>query len=93
MRILLEHGAAASLGTRNASGRTPLAMAQFRHMLPDIATLQAQRQLAALQGQGGLWFAGGYLQPFDAQESALVSAMGVAAALNPSGARLAALRS
>ena len=69
----------------------PLHVAQFRHMLPTPATLAAQAQMQALQGQGGLWFAGGYLRPFDAQETALLSAMDVAQALNPAGARLAAL--
>ncbi|WP_395701997.1 FAD-dependent oxidoreductase [Aquabacterium sp.] len=77
---------------RGALPAAPLAGAQFQHMLPNVATLQAQRRLAMLQGQGGLWFAGGYLRPFDAQETALLSAMDVADALNPGSARLVALR-
>lgn len=68
-----------------------LAQVQFKHMLPSLPTLAAQDALALLQGQGGLWFAGGYLEKFDSQESALVSAMGVAASLNPGGPRLARL--
>ena len=77
---------------RAAPPAAPLHVAQFRHMLPNLATLHAQQLLAPLQGQGGLWFAGGYLLPFDAQESALLSAMAVAQSLNPAGARLAGLR-
>jgi uncharacterized protein len=54
---------------------------RFRHMLPTPASLLAQDGLRALQGQGGIWFAGGYTLPFDAQETALVSALQVAAGL------------
>src|SRR5262249_20283327 len=54
-----------------------LAQAQFRHMVPTPATLHAQQNLRAMQGQGGLWFAGGYTRPFDSQETALVSAIDV----------------
>jgi predicted NAD/FAD-binding protein len=76
---------------RQALPPAPLHVAQFKHMLPSLATLGAQQQLQRLQGQGGLWFAGGYLRPFDAQETALLSAMAVAEALNPGAARLASL--
>jgi len=55
-----------------------LAFAQFRHLLPTPASLHAQRDLLALQGQGGLWFVGGYTRPYDSQETALVSAIDVA---------------
>lgn len=50
----------------------------YRHVLTTPATITAQDSLRALQGQGGLWFAGGWTQPFDAQETALLSAMAVA---------------
>ena len=50
----------------------------YRHLLPTPATIQAQSALRALQGQGGVWFAGGYTLPYDAQETALLSAMSVA---------------
>ena len=52
--------------------------AQFRHMLPTAATIRAQEALRGLQGRDGLWFAGGYLHPYDAQETALRSALRVA---------------
>jgi uncharacterized protein len=52
--------------------------AQFQHMLPTPATLHAQSALDALQGEGGIWFAGGYTRPYDSQETALLSAMEIA---------------
>jgi predicted NAD/FAD-binding protein len=58
-----------------------IAEAQYKHMVPTPATLQAQAALSALQGQGGVWFAGGYLWPFDSQETALLSAKAAAAGL------------
>lgn len=67
--------------------------ASFRHLLPTPATLRAQGRLRALQGQGGVWFAGGYTQPYDAQETALLSAMAVADGLGVASARRAALAS
>jgi predicted NAD/FAD-binding protein len=58
-----------------------LAQSQYRHMVPTPATIHAQTDLRGLQGQGGLWFAGGYTRPFDSQETALVSAIDVAQSL------------
>lgn len=58
-----------------------LAQARFKHMLPTPATLKAQNDLLALQGQGDVWFVGGYTRPYDSQETALVSASDVAQAL------------
>ena len=52
--------------------------AAFTHMLPTPATLRAQDRLGTLQGQDGMWFAGGYLYPYDSQETALLSALRVA---------------
>ncbi len=64
----------------------------YRHFLPTPASLNAQRRLLARQGEGHVWFAGGYLHPFDAQETALLSAMDVAAGLGAaSSARWRAL--
>jgi predicted NAD/FAD-binding protein len=65
--------------------------AHFQHMLPTPATLVSQAALRALQGQGGLWFAGGYTWPYDAQETALRSAIEVAVRLGASSTRLASL--
>jgi predicted NAD/FAD-binding protein len=55
---------------------------EFAHMLPTPATLHAQATLDALQGQDGIWFAGGYLHPYDSQETALLSAVRVALAIH-----------
>lgn len=65
--------------------------AAFRHMLPTPATLAGQNLLRALQGRGGVWFAGGYTFPYDSQETALVSALQVAIGLNASSARVRSL--
>ena len=61
--------------------------AAFTHMLPTPATLRAQERLEALQGQDGMWFAGGYLYPYDSQETALRSALRVALGLQVTSAR------
>ncbi|HRP29391.1 MAG TPA: hypothetical protein PLG77_13255, partial [Burkholderiaceae bacterium] len=56
-------------------------------------TIRAQSLLRAAQGRDGVWIAGGYTHPFDAQETALLSAMDVAAGIGAaSSARLRALR-
>ena len=59
----------------------------FTHMLPTPATLQAQDWLGSLQGQDGMWFAGGYLYPYDSQETALLSALRVALGLHVTSTR------
>lgn len=65
----------------------------YRHLLPTPATIRAQSALDRLQGRGGLWFAGGYTKPYDAQETALISAMAVAEGLGAGAShRLRALR-
>ena len=72
-----------------------LHQADFMHMLPTPASIQAQTNTRQLQGRTGLWFAGGYLFPYDAQETALLSAIEVANGLNggstPRGDALLAL--
>ena len=55
--------------------------AGFRHMLPTAATIRAQETLRTMQGQYGVWLAGGYLHPYDAQETAFVSAIEAARGL------------
>jgi predicted NAD/FAD-binding protein len=52
--------------------------AQFQHMVPTPATLHAQNALQGLQGVGNIWFSGGYTRPYDAQETALLSALDIA---------------
>lgn len=63
-----------------------------RHLLPTPASLHAQSLLRARQGDGQLWFAGGYLHPYDSQETALLSAMDVAAGLGAASARWRSLQ-
>ncbi|MEO8078214.1 MAG: FAD-dependent oxidoreductase, partial [Acidobacteriota bacterium] len=63
----------------------------FTHMLPTPTTLAAQAVLRLLQGRDGIWFAGGYTCPYDAQETALLSALGVALGLGAASARVRAL--
>jgi predicted NAD/FAD-binding protein len=68
-----------------------LHQSQFRHMLPTVSSMRAQNALRALQGRDGIWFAGGYTLPFDSQETALLSALGIAKGLLVNSARAAAL--
>jgi predicted NAD/FAD-binding protein len=56
--------------------------ADFTHMLPTVETLLAQERLGSFQGVDGIWFAGGYLYPYDAQETAVLSALRVAQGLH-----------
>lgn len=63
----------------------------FTHMLPTPATIAAQNALRQTQGRDGIWFAGGYTLPYDAQETALLSALGVALGLGAGTARVASL--
>lgn len=65
--------------------------ATFKHMLPTPTTLAAQAVLRLMQGRDGIWFAGGYTRPYDAQETALRSAMGVALGLGAATARVRTL--
>ena len=65
----------------------------FEHMLPTPATIRAQAALRTLQGRDGLWFAGGYTRPYDSQETALRSAVGIALGLQVTTPRLSALAS
>jgi predicted NAD/FAD-binding protein len=65
--------------------------AEYTHMLPAVQTLRAQDRLGSLQGVDGIWFAGGYLYPYDAQETALVSALRVAQGLEIESPRNALL--
>jgi predicted NAD/FAD-binding protein len=53
----------------------------------------AQEDLGRLQGRDHLWFAGDWTRDIGCHEDAVVSAMRVCEALDPSSARLAALRS
>jgi uncharacterized protein len=65
--------------------------AQFQHMVPTVATINAQTALDALQGAGDIWFAGGYTRPYDSQETALDSAIEITEGMGVNSARLQAL--
>jgi predicted NAD/FAD-binding protein len=67
--------------------------AHFVHLLPTPASLRAQVALRTLQGREGVWFAGGYTRPYDSQETALRSALGVAVGLHVTGSRVVAMQS
>jgi predicted NAD/FAD-binding protein len=67
--------------------------ASFRHMVPTPQSLAAQNALRALQGNGGIWIAGGYTHPYDSQETALLSAVEIAVALGAASQRTDALLS
>ncbi len=56
----------------------------FKHVSITPGTHDAQVALRALSGAGGLWFAGGWTQDFDAQETCLVSALAVCTGLGAS---------
>jgi predicted NAD/FAD-binding protein len=60
---------------------------EYRHVLPTPATLRAGDTLKLFQGLGGIWFAGGYLYPYDSQETALRSALRVALGLRATSSR------
>jgi predicted NAD/FAD-binding protein len=59
----------------------------FLHMLPTPAALAGQVALRARQGRNGVWYAGGYLFPYDAQETALWSALHVALGMGATSSR------
>ncbi len=61
--------------------------ANFQHMVPTVNTLRAQSRLMDLQGQDGIWIAGGYTYPYDSQETAFVSALKIASGLNTTTTR------
>ncbi|MBL9106735.1 MAG: FAD-dependent oxidoreductase [Myxococcales bacterium] len=63
----------------------------YKHPIVTPGHYAVQRDLAALQGAGGLWAAGLYTRDVDNHESALVSALGVARALAPASPNLRAL--
>jgi predicted NAD/FAD-binding protein len=76
---------------RQDQPRQILHEAQFKHLRPTPSTFLAQDALSALQGRDGLWFAGGYLQRYDSQETALRSAIQTALGLAGPSARTRAL--
>jgi predicted NAD/FAD-binding protein len=65
---------------------------RFQHPIINRAAIQAARALQAHQGRHGLYFSGQYTTGFDAQESAVYSAIQVAARLAPASHTLESLR-
>jgi predicted NAD/FAD-binding protein len=54
---------------------------QFTHVLPSIAAIDAIAAVERAQGRDAVWLAGGYLAPYDSQETAVRSALQVAASM------------
>lgn len=69
-----------------------IASAEYRHPVLTPDAFRAQRELRAVQGRDGIWFAGSWTDDVDGQESAVVSALRVAAALGVSEHTLRPLR-
>lgn len=82
---------------RSFSAREPVAAAQvhrveaYKHPIVTPEHYAVQRDLAALQGRGGLFAAGLYTCDVDNHESALMSAIHVARVLAPTSSNLRAL--
>lgn len=68
-----------------------IARRAFRHLVVTPAAVRARAELAACQGQAGVYFAGSHMTYIDTQESAVISAARVARLLAPDSARLATL--
>lgn len=71
--------------------RDTLATFEYRHAHETPDYHRAQGVLAGAQGRGNLWFAGTHVTDVSSQESALISAMRVAAELAPGSANLGRL--
>jgi predicted NAD/FAD-binding protein len=65
---------------------------RFHHPIINGAAIEAARALRAHQGEHGLYFSGQYTTGFDAQESAVYSAIKVAERLAPASHTLDALK-
>lgn len=61
---------------------------EYRHPLPTPDHFETQERLSAIQGRGGLWFAGVWAGGFDSHEGAIQSALRVAEGLAPESPRL-----
>ncbi len=72
---------------RDRQPKNVIHQSSYQHMVPTVASLQAQTRVLELQGQGGVWIGGGYTFPFDSQETALLSALKIAAGLGVISAR------
>jgi predicted NAD/FAD-binding protein len=77
---------------RRTQPREILLERRFRHPLISPGAVAAARALRPHQGRNGVYFSGAYTTGSDLQETALWSAMQVAAAVAPRSRTLAALR-
>ncbi|GAA4550925.1 FAD-dependent oxidoreductase [Amycolatopsis samaneae] len=68
--------------------REPLADATFRQLRLTPAAIRARDVVGQAQGDGGVHFAGHYLQDIDSQESALLSAIATTQRIAPDSPRL-----
>ena len=73
---------------RSRKPREKVLRRRFRHPLINPDFILAQRELAAYQGWGGVWFVGSYTKEVDSQETALTSATDVVEKLYPSAPNL-----
>ena len=65
---------------------------RFQHPVINRAAIQAARALRRYQGRHGVYFSGQYTTGFDAQESAIYSAMKVAESIAPTSRTLQSLK-
>lgn len=68
--------------------RAALYETSYTHVLPSAVTMRALERVRDVQGQGGVWIAGGYTHEYDAQETALRSAISVAVGMGVDSVRL-----
>ena len=73
---------------RSEAPREEVFRRAFRHPLVTPAFIELQERLDTHQGRAGVWFAGSYTLEVDSQETALVSAVDVAQALQPDAPNL-----
>jgi predicted NAD/FAD-binding protein len=64
------------------------ATATYEHLMMTVDHFDAQRELKALRGHGGIWLAGLYADDADSHESAVRSAVEIARRLAPGSRRL-----
>ena len=77
---------------RRADPKQILLQRRFKHPLITQQAIAAARALRPLQGRRGLYFSGAFTTGTDLQETALYSAMQVAASVAPASPKLAALQ-
>jgi uncharacterized protein len=63
----------------------------YNHPKVNLNYFRAQRNLIAQQGENNLWLAGLYMHDIDCHESALMSAVNIALALDPQSINLGRL--